>query len=101
MLYNVRAAVIMYFGHIRFYNITTMVEEIKNRVHDILLGLLGSMSMITIIYYVMVLVLSMMQLYWEINRHMTYSTAFAIVGMWWAQYVVALAALKGLHVVFI
>jgi amino acid permease len=63
MTYNVRVAVIVYFAYSGFDNIATMAVEMKNRVCGIPLGLLGSMSMITVIYYVMVLVLSMMQLY--------------------------------------
>jgi hypothetical protein len=62
---------------------------------------MGSMSMITVIYYVIVLVLSMMQRYRDIDRRMAYSAAFTRVGMRWAQYVVAFGVLKGLHVVFI
>jgi hypothetical protein len=83
-LYNVWAATIVHFGHNGFDNITTMAEEIKNRVRGIPLGLLGSMSMIMVIYYVIVLVLSMMQLYWDIDQCTTYSVAFASMGMRWA-----------------
>jgi APA family basic amino acid/polyamine antiporter len=54
------------------------------------------MSVITAIYCVMALVLSMMQPYTAIDRSAAYSVAFASVGMHWAQYVVALGALKGM-----
>jgi amino acid transporter len=63
MSYNVWAMTIMYFAYSGFGNVVTMADEIKNRVHSIPLGLLGSMSMITVIYYAMVSVLSMMPLY--------------------------------------
>nr|CAB3475808.1 unnamed protein product [Digitaria exilis] len=96
-----RAAAIVYFAYGGFDNIATMAEETKNPSRDIPLGLLGSMSVITAIYCVMALVLSMMQPYTAIDRSAAYSVAFANVGMHWAQYVVALGALKGMTTVLL
>ncbi|KAL5219854.1 hypothetical protein ABZP36_024567 [Zizania latifolia] len=96
-----RAAAIVYFAYGGFDNIATMAEETKNPSRDIPLGLLGSMSMITAIYCVMALVLSMMQPYTAIDRSAAYSVAFRNVGMRWAQYVVALGALKGMTTVLL
>ena len=84
-----------------FDNIATMAEETKNPSRDIPLGLLGSMSVITAIYCIMALVLSMMQPYTAIDRSAAYSVAFASVGMRWAQYVVAIGALKGMTTVLL
>ncbi|BAA96181.1 putative amino acid permease [Oryza sativa Japonica Group] len=96
-----RAAAIVYFAYGGFDNIATMAEETKNPSRDIPLGLLGSMSVITAIYCVMALVLSMMQPYTAIDRSAAYSVAFSNVGMRWAQYVVALGALKGMTTVLL
>jgi APA family basic amino acid/polyamine antiporter len=96
-----RAAAIVYFAYGGFDNIATMAEETKNPSRDIPLGLLGSMSAITAIYCVMALVLSMMQPYTAIDPSAAYSVAFANVGMHWAQYVVALGALKGMTTVLL
>ncbi|CAO2205186.1 unnamed protein product [Urochloa humidicola] len=96
-----RAAAIVYFAYGGFDNIATMAEETKNPSRDIPLGLLGSMSAITAIYCVMALVLSMMQPYTAIDTSAAYSVAFASVGMRWAQYVVALGALKGMTTVLL
>ncbi|TVU22838.1 hypothetical protein EJB05_32558 [Eragrostis curvula] len=96
-----RAAAIVYFAYGGFDNIATMAEETKNPSRDIPLGLLGSMSAITAIYCVMALVLGMMQPYTAIDRNAAYSVAFANVGMRWAQYVVALGALKGMTTVLL
>ncbi|XP_062219363.1 cationic amino acid transporter 5-like [Phragmites australis] len=96
-----RAAAIVYFAYGGFDNIATMAEETKNPSRDIPLGLLGSMSVITAIYCVMALVLSMMQPYTAIDRSAAYSVAFSNVGMHWAQYVVALGALKGMTTVLL
>ncbi|CAL4958907.1 unnamed protein product [Urochloa decumbens] len=96
-----RAAAIVYFAYGGFDNIATMAEETKNPSRDIPLGLLGSMSAITAIYCVMALVLSMMQPYTAIDTSAAYSVAFTKVGMHWAQYVVALGALKGMTTVLL
>ncbi|PWZ31424.1 Cationic amino acid transporter 5 [Zea mays] len=96
-----RAAAIVYFAYGGFDNIATMAEETRNPSRDIPLGLLGSMTAITAIYCVMALVLSMMQPYTAIDRSAAYSVAFASVGMRWAQYVVALGALKGMTTVLL
>ncbi|XP_052181309.1 cationic amino acid transporter 5 [Diospyros lotus] len=96
-----QAAAIVYFAYGGFDNIATMAEETKNPSRDIPLGLLGSMSLITIIYCLMALSLSMMQKYTDIDPNAAYSVAFQSVGMKWAKYLVALGALKGMTTVLL
>ncbi|XWS40488.1 hypothetical protein CRYUN_Cryun18bG0144100 [Craigia yunnanensis] len=96
-----QAAAIVYFAYGGFDNIATMAEETKNPSRDIPLGLLGSMSIITVIYCLMALSLSMMQKYTEIDPNAAYSVAFQSVGMKWAKYLVALGALKGMTTVLL
>ncbi|KAK4360853.1 hypothetical protein RND71_019805 [Anisodus tanguticus] len=95
------AAAIVYFAYGGFDNIATMAEETKNPSKDIPLGLLGSMSIITVIYCLMALSLSMMQKYTAIDPNAAYSVAFQSVGMKWAKYLVALGALKGMTTVLL
>ncbi|XP_049382169.1 cationic amino acid transporter 5 [Solanum stenotomum] len=95
------AAAIVYFAYGGFDNIATMAEETKNPSKDIPLGLLGSMSIITVIYCLMALSLSMMQKYTDIDPNAAYSVAFQRVGMKWAKYLVALGALKGMTTVLL
>lgn len=96
-----QAAAIVYFAYGGFDNIATMAEETKNPSRDIPLGLLGSMSIITVIYCLMALSLSMMQSYTQIDVDAAYSVAFESVGMKWAKYLVALGALKGMTTVLL
>ncbi|KAJ7004422.1 hypothetical protein NC653_009329 [Populus alba x Populus x berolinensis] len=96
-----QAAAIVYFAYGGFDNIATMAEETKNPSRDIPIGLLGSMSIITVIYCLMALTLSMMQKYTEIDKGAAYSVAFQSVGMNWARYLVALGALKGMTTVLL
>ncbi|KAB1221511.1 Cationic amino acid transporter 5 [Morella rubra] len=96
-----QAAAIVHFAYGGFDNIATMAEETKNPSRDIPLGLLGSMSIITVIYCLMALALAMMQKYTDIDREAPYSLAFQSVGMKWAKYLVALGALKGMTTVLL
>ncbi|KAF9621310.1 hypothetical protein IFM89_019396 [Coptis chinensis] len=96
-----RAAAIVYFAYGGFDNIATMAEETRNPSRDIPIGLLGSMSIITVIYCLMALSLSMMQKYTDIDPNAAYSIAFQAVGMKWAKYLVALGALKGMTTVLL
>lgn len=96
-----RAAAVVYFAYGGFDNIATMAEETKNPSKDIPLGLVGSMSIITVIYCLMALTLSMMQKYTDIDPNAAYSVAFQNVGMKWAKYLVALGALKGMTTVLL
>ncbi|XP_043688497.1 cationic amino acid transporter 5-like [Telopea speciosissima] len=96
-----QAAAIVYFAYGGFDNVATMAEETKNPSKDIPLGLLGSMSIITVIYCLMALSLSMMQKYTDIDPNAAYSVAFQSVGMKWANYLVSLGALKGMTTVLL
>ncbi|KAJ3694751.1 hypothetical protein LUZ60_000128 [Juncus effusus] len=96
-----RAAAIVYFAYGGFDNIATMAEETRNPSKDIPLGLLGSMSLITVIYCLMALSLSMMQKYTQIDPNAAYSVAFKNIGINWAQYLVAFGALKGMTTVLL
>nr|AYA60128.1 cationic amino acid transporter 4 [Camellia sinensis] len=96
-----QAAAIVYFAYGGFDHIATMAEETKNPSRDIPIGLLGSMSIITFVYCLMALSLSMMQKYTDIDPNAAYSVAFESVGMKWAKYLVALGALKGMTTVLL
>ncbi|TQD68894.1 hypothetical protein C1H46_045573 [Malus baccata] len=78
-----------------------MAEETKNPSRDIPLGLLGSMTIITVVYCLMALSLPMMQKYTDIDPNAAYSVAFQSVGMTWAKYLVAFGALKGMTTVLL
>ncbi|XP_026391047.1 cationic amino acid transporter 5-like isoform X2 [Papaver somniferum] len=91
-----QAAAVLFWAYTGFDMVATMAEETKKPEKDIPIGLIGSMSMITIVYCLMALSLSMMQKYTEIDVNAAYSVAFQSVGMKWAKYLVAAGALKGM-----
>uniref|UniRef100_A0A7N0RC07 Cationic amino acid transporter C-terminal domain-containing protein n=1 Tax=Kalanchoe fedtschenkoi TaxID=63787 RepID=A0A7N0RC07_KALFE len=91
-----QAASVVYWSYTGFDLVATMAEETKNPARDIPIGLVGSMSMITVVYCLMSLALVMMQKYTEIDINAPYSVAFQSIGMKWAKYVVSIVALKGM-----
>ncbi|KAF8746362.1 hypothetical protein HU200_013379 [Digitaria exilis] len=91
-----RAAAVVYWSYTGFDMVATMAEETKNPGRDVPLGLISSMSAVTVVYCAMSLALVGMQRYGEIDPNAAYSVAFAAAGMKWARFVVALGALKGM-----
>ncbi|KAI9122478.1 hypothetical protein K1719_006318 [Acacia pycnantha] len=97
-----KAAAIVYFSYVGFDNVATMAEETKKPASsDIPIGLIGSMSLITVIYCLLALSLSMMQKYTEIDGNAAFSVAFGSLGLNWAKDVVAFGALKGMTTVLL
>lgn len=91
-----QAAAVVYWSYTGFDMVATMAEETKKPSRDIPIGLLGSMSMITVIYCLMSLTLTMMQNYTEIDVNAPYIAVFDKIGMKWAKYLVSIVALKGM-----
>ncbi|KAK4753139.1 hypothetical protein SAY87_021937 [Trapa incisa] len=91
-----RAAAVVYWSYTGFDMVATLAEEIKKPSRDIPIGLAGSMSMITVIYCLMCLALTMMVKYTDIDPNAAFSVAFVSIGMKWAKYIVSVCALKGM-----
>nr|XP_043621428.1 cationic amino acid transporter 8, vacuolar [Erigeron canadensis] len=91
-----KAAAVVYWSYTGFDMVANMAEETKKPSRDIPLGLVGSMSTISVVYCLMALALTAMVKYTEIDKDAAYSVAFEKIGMKWAKYVVSLCALKGM-----
>ncbi|XP_021764667.1 cationic amino acid transporter 8, vacuolar [Chenopodium quinoa] len=91
-----QAAAVVYWSYTGFDMVATMAEETKKPSRDIPIGLVGSMSIITVIYCLMSLTLTMMQKYTEIDVNAPYTVVFEKIGMKWAKYLVSIIALKGM-----
>lgn len=90
------AAAVVYWSYTGFDMVATMAEETKKPSRDIPIGLVGSMSIITVIYCLMALSLAMMVNYTLVDVNAAYSVAFESIGMRWAKYLVSICALKGM-----
>ncbi|XP_031279906.1 cationic amino acid transporter 8, vacuolar-like [Pistacia vera] len=80
------AATVVYWSYTGFDMVATMAEETKRPARDIPIGLVGSMSMITVIYCLMALALTMVVKYTQIDINAAYLVAFEQIGMKWAKY---------------
>ncbi|CAN7096333.1 cationic amino acid transporter 8, vacuolar [Brassica rapa] len=92
----VQSAAVVYWSYTGFDMVANMAEETEKPARDIPIGLVGSMSMITVVYCLMALALTMMVKYTEIDPNAAYSVAFSQIGMKWAKYLVGICALKGM-----
>lgn len=90
------AAAVVYWSYTGFDMVANMAEEVKKPSRDIPVGLVGSMSLITVVYCLMALVLAMMVKYTEIDVNAAYSVVFEQLGLKWAKYLVSIVALKGM-----
>lgn len=90
------AAAVVYWSYTGFDMVANMAEETKRPSRDIPIGLVGSMSLITVVYCLMALALVMMVKYTDIDVNAAYSVAFEQIGMKWAKYLVSICALKGM-----
>ncbi|KAK7359061.1 hypothetical protein VNO77_01007 [Canavalia gladiata] len=96
-----KASAVLFFAYVGFDAVSTMAEETKNPAKDIPIGLVGSMVMTTFLYCLLAVTLCLMQNYNKIDVDAPFSVAFSGVGMDWAQYIVALGALKGMTTVLL
>ncbi|KAL3651091.1 DNA-binding transcription factor cat8 [Castilleja foliolosa] len=90
------AAAVVYWSYTGFDMVANMAEEVKKPSRDIPIGLVGSMSLITVVYCLMSLVLVMMVKYTQVDVNAAYSVVFDQIGMKWAKYLVSFVALKGM-----
>eukprot|EP00249_Psilotum_nudum_P021307 c28061_g3_i1 orf=413-2248(+) len=91
-----KSASVVFFAYVGFDAVSTMAEETRDPGKDIPIGLIGSMSITTLVYCIMAFTLSLMQKYTDIDKNAPFSVAFKKLGWTWAQYIVALGALKGM-----
>ena len=96
-----KASSMLFFAYVGFDGTTTLGEEIKKPARDIPIGLIGSMSLVMIVYCLLAATLVLMQPYAQIDVDAPYSVAFSAVGMDWAKYIVAFGALKGMTTVLL
>jgi APA family basic amino acid/polyamine antiporter len=94
----IAGAAIIFFAYIGFDAVSTQAEEAKNPQRDMPIGIIGSLIICTILYIGVVVVLTGMVRYDQLDKGAAVSEAFAHpnVGMDWAKGLIAAAALAGL-----
>lgn len=100
MPYDVRGifvgSAVLFFAYVGFDAVSTMAEETENPARDIPIGLLGSMTIVTVAYCLLAATLCLMVPYKQLDGEAAFSSAFDYVGLHWAKYIVALCALAGM-----
>ncbi|XP_027085809.1 cationic amino acid transporter 1-like [Coffea arabica] len=91
-----KASAVLFFAYVGFDAVSTMAEETKDPAKDIPIGLVGSMIITTTLYCLLAITLCLMVPYQDVDPDAPFSVAFKHVGWSWAQYLVALGALKGM-----
>jgi APA family basic amino acid/polyamine antiporter len=94
----IAGAAIIFFAYIGFDAVSTQAEEAKNPQRDMPIGIIGSLLICTVLYIGVVVVLTGMVRYDQLDTKAAVSQAFAHpdVGMGWAKGLIAAAALAGL-----
>lgn len=73
------ASAVLFFAYIGFDAVSTMAEETKKPSKDIPIGLVGSMTVTTVLYCTLAVVLCLMQPYTEIDIDAPFSVAFKVM----------------------
>ncbi|KAK1326684.1 hypothetical protein QJS10_CPA01g02835 [Acorus calamus] len=90
-------AAIVYFSYIGYDSVSTLAEEIKNPSKSLPIGIAGSVLIVSALYCLMALALSVLIPYNEISGSASFSSAFqTIVGWRWASNVVGAGASLGI-----
>src|ERR1700676_4059984 len=96
-----RGAGVVFFAYIGFDAVSTAAQEAKNPQKDMPIGILGSLTVCTILYIVVCGLLTAMVHYSHLNIGAPVSLAIRETGVKWGSYVVNAGALAGLSTVML
>lgn len=92
-------AAIIFFAYIGFDSVSTAAEETKNPAKDMPLGILGSLSISTLLYIVVVAILTGIVSYTRLDTPEPIAFALTTLGINWGSGLVSLGAIAGLTTV--
>ncbi|MFO0701779.1 MAG: amino acid permease [Nitrospira sp.] len=95
------AAAIIFFAYIGFDAVSTAAEEAKNPQRDVPLGILGSLSVCTVLYISVAAVLTGLVPVSHIDIHAPVAEALTLVGYKWGAAIVAIGAVAGITSVLV
>lgn len=95
------AAAIVFFAYIGFDAVSTAAEEAKNPKRDVPIGIIGSLTVCTILYIVVAAVLTGLVPSSRIDIHAPVADALRLVGFKWGAAVVAVGAVAGITSVLV
>src|ERR1041385_520529 len=89
-------AAIVFYAYIGFDSVSNHAEEAGNPSRDVPIGIIGSLTLCTILYIAVAAVLTGMVPYQEIDIDAPIAKAFSRVGLAWAHALISLGALTGI-----
>jgi basic amino acid/polyamine antiporter, APA family len=89
-------AAIIFFAYIGFDSVSTHAEEAKRPNRDVPIGIITSLVICTVLYIAVVVVLTGMVPYDQIDTGAGVSTAFKTVGLGWAETIISIAGVAGI-----
>jgi APA family basic amino acid/polyamine antiporter len=87
---------IIFFAYIGFDSVSTHAEEAKRPNRDVPIGIVASLIICTVLYVLVVVVLTGMVKYNQIDTGAGVSTAFKTIGLNWAEFIIAAAGVAGI-----
>jgi APA family basic amino acid/polyamine antiporter len=87
---------IIFFAYIGFDSVSTHAEEAKRPNRDVPIGIVASLLVCTLLYVLVVVVLTGMVKYNQIDQGAGVSVAFKSVGLRWAEVIIASAGVAGI-----
>ncbi|QYJ15153.1 putative amino acid permease YhdG [Rubrobacter xylanophilus DSM 9941] len=95
----ITGASIVFFAYIGFDIVATTAEETRNPQRDLPIGILGSLTICTVLYVLVSLVMTGLVPYQQLNTASPMATAFSRIGLDWAAGLVSIGAICGLTTV--
>jgi APA family basic amino acid/polyamine antiporter len=89
-------AAIAFYAYIGFDSVSTHAEEARNPSRDVPIGIIGSLTLCTILYIAVAAVLTGMMPYQKIDIDAPIAKAFSQVGLPWAHALISIGALTGI-----
>jgi APA family basic amino acid/polyamine antiporter len=87
---------IIFFAYIGFDSVSTHAEEAKQPNRDVPIGIITSLIICTLLYVLVVVVLTGMVRYTQIDTGAGVSAAFETIGLGWAEFIIAAAGVAGI-----
>ena len=87
---------IIFFAYIGFDSVSTHTEEAKNPQRDVPIGIVASLVLCTVLYILVVAVLTGMVQYNQLDINAPVSRAFQQKGIGWAEGLIAVAGVAGI-----
>lgn len=94
-------AAIVFFAYIGFDAVATSAEEAKNPSRDVPIGILGSLAVCTLLYFIVAMVLTGIVPYTQLNNAEPVAYALRVIGYPFGSAIVAVGAICGITTVLL